>query len=350
MDTFGATLSIRLPGHEDILLASGVDDRDITATTPDGSPVDHAETPMPTDGTYPMGYVTRTFVAAAALQLVDEGRLTLDEPVKPWLPELSTADQTTLRMLLSYTSGLGQWDDADQAAALLADLSRSYTPEEVLAKHLEQPPTGAPGGDPSFGRAGYIAVGLLIERVLDQDLATIIQERFIEPLRLDDTVFSDGSTLPTRHGWLGLPGAVGDRPVDYLDGPQQAAMTNLWASEAMLSTSTDVMDWAQALFSGELLGPELTATMLDMNPASPPPVPNRYFGLGATGYCLQAGCNPDQAELVGAPGGGFCCWSTQLAYHRESGTIIFVHTNTNNPEPAALIQLPIIILQQLGLT
>ena len=90
--------------------------------------------------------------------------------------------------------------------------------------------------------------------------------------------------------------------------------------------------------------------MLEMNPASPPPVPNRYFGLGATGYCLQAGCNPNEAELVGAPGGGFCCWSTQLAYHRESGTIIFVHTNTNNPEPAALIQLPIIVLQQLGLT
>ena len=90
-------------------------------------------------------------------------------------------------------------------------------------------------------------------------------------------------------------------------------MTNLWASEAMLSTSTDVLDWAQELFSGALL----TATMLDMNPASPPPVPNRYFALGATGYCLQAGCNPDEAELVGAPGGGFCCWSTQLAYHRE---------------------------------
>ena len=206
VDTFGATLSIRLPGHDDILLASGVDDRDITATAPDGSPVEHAETPMPTDGTYPMGYVTRTFVAAAALQLVDEGRLTLDEPVQPWLPELPSADQTTLRMLLGYTSGLGQWDDAEQAAALLADLSRSYTPEEVLAKHLEQPPTGPPGGDPAFGRAGYIAVGLLIERVLDQDLATIIQERFIEPLALDDTVFSDGSTVPTRHGWFGTPG------------------------------------------------------------------------------------------------------------------------------------------------
>jgi D-alanyl-D-alanine carboxypeptidase len=93
----GATLSLRVPGHDDIHLASGIDDRD-------------PDTPMPTDGTFGIASVTKTFVAALALQLVDEGKLSLDEPVAAWLPELPHADQITLAMLLGHTSGLGPFD------------------------------------------------------------------------------------------------------------------------------------------------------------------------------------------------------------------------------------------------
>ena len=91
----GVTVTIRAPGHGDIHLASGVDNRAITAYRPDHSEVEHTETPMPTDGTFPIAYITRTFVAAAALQLVDEGRIGLDEPVTKWLPESPTSDKVT---------------------------------------------------------------------------------------------------------------------------------------------------------------------------------------------------------------------------------------------------------------
>ncbi len=348
-DTFGVTASIRRPGHADIHLVSGVDDRAITARRVDGSEVQHTEAPMRIDGTFPIGYITRTFVAAAALQLVDEGRITLDEPVTPWLPELPDADRTTLRMLLGYTAGLGQWDEADQTATLLGDLTRTFSPEEVLAEHLRAPAVSEPGGDPSFGRASYVAVGLLVERLLGTDIGTVVHDRFVAPLDLDETTFTDGTVRPTRHGWIGLNPAPGsDRGNDILDEPHQAVMTVLWASEAMISSSTDLLDWGEALFTGRVLGPTGTAALLDMNPTSPPPVPNRYFGLGATGYCLEAGCEPDRAELVGAPGGGFCCWSTQLVHDRRNGTTIVVATNTNTPTPAQLIDLTEALLADLA--
>ena len=94
MGAFGATLSVRVPGHDDIHLASGVDDRD-------------PDTPMPTDGTFLAISITKTFVAAIALQLVDEGRLSLDQPVEAWIPKLPNADRITLAMLRGHTSGLG---------------------------------------------------------------------------------------------------------------------------------------------------------------------------------------------------------------------------------------------------
>jgi D-alanyl-D-alanine carboxypeptidase len=348
VDTYGATLSIRVPGHDDIHLASGVDDRDITTTGPDGAPAEHTETPMPTDGTYPVLSITKTFVAATALQLVDDGRLSLDEPVQAWLPELPNADQITLRMLLGYTSGLGQWEEADYVATLLEDLTRSFTPEEVLAKHLEYPPIAPPGGEPSLGDAGYISTGLLIERELGQDLATTIQERFTSPLGLDDTVLSDGSTRPTRHGWFSLPDNP-DQPLDTFDQPSEAVMTTLWAGRGMTSSSTDMLDWGEALFSGEVLGEATTATLLEMNPAQPPPLPDRYFALGATGYCTQPGCAPDEVGLVGAPGSTFAGWGTQLAHHLDSGTTIITYTNTSTPQPSDQIDLPLQVLRELGL-
>ena len=155
---YGATLSLRVPSHDDIHLASGIDDRD-------------PETPMPTDGTYDVASITKTFVAATALQLVEEGRLSLDEPVEPWLPELPHADQVTLAMLLGHTAGLGVWDNGD---VVIEDLTRSFTPEEVLALQLQAPPSGQPGERFAYTNTGYTAVGVLIERVLDQDLATVI--------------------------------------------------------------------------------------------------------------------------------------------------------------------------------
>ena len=105
---FGATLSLRVPGHGDVHVASGVDDRD-------------PETPMGTGGTYAVASVTKTFVAATALQLVEEGRLSLDEPVAPWLPELPTRMGSAWRCCSATPPAWGEWEWD------LGELRRSFT-------------------------------------------------------------------------------------------------------------------------------------------------------------------------------------------------------------------------------
>jgi D-alanyl-D-alanine carboxypeptidase len=348
---FGATLSIRVPGHDDIHLASGIDDRD-------------PDTPMPTDGTYYTGAVTKTFVAAAALQLVDEGRLSLDEPVEPWLPELPNADQITLAMLLGQTSGLGPYwfgPDAFVAAAagndepIVDELTRSITPDELLAGTqlagtrdipgtLDVPPAQPPGQGFVDSHANDQLVGTIVERELDQDLATVIAERFTEPLSLDDTRHSDGSTKPTRHMWFS-PDGDPRRAVDLLAVPHEALATSAWATEAVISSSADLLDWGDALYSGDLLGPEATTRMLEMHEAADP-YPS--YGLATTGYCLHAApCTTDDIDLVGhrsrAPG-----TSVWLVHHPESETTIVVHANWPEFETAEhLIPLAADVLAEL---
>lgn len=346
VDAFGATLSIRVTGHDDIHLASGVDDRD-------------PETPMPTDGTYSIMSVTKTFVAAAALQLVDEGRLSLDEPVEPWLPELPNAGEITLAMLLGHTAGIGNWDNVP---AVLEDLTRSFTAEEVVTEHSESPPYGQPGEHFAYTNGDYAAVGLMIERELDQDLAAVIEERFVEPLSLNDTFFIDGSTKPTRHGWFSLPADPDpDLPLDYLDFPPEAYFTSLFGAAGMASSSEDLLGWGEALYASDLLSEESTAAMLDMRSpfsldvatdrlrATDEPTPLHY-GVGAMGFCLdQTGCGPHEVDLVGHSGQGVGT-RTLVAHHPESGTTIAVHANLDAINLPDLIPVLPDVLQQLGLT
>ena len=339
---YGATLSLRVPGHDDIYLASGIDDRD-------------PETPMPTDGTYGVASITKTFVAAIALQLVDEGRLSLDEPVEAWLPEVPNADEVTLAMLLGHTAGLGQRDHDDVA---LEDLARSFSPEEALAVQLQAPPVGLPGERFAYTNAGYAAAGVLIERVLDQDLATVIAQRITGPLSLDDTQLDDGSVQETRHGWSEpAPGAV----IDMLDIPQQALMSIIFAAGNMTSTSADLLDWGDALYSGELLGPEATATMLDMrSPFTRDAATNHlvatdeptqlHYGLGTMGFCLDpTGCSPDEVEVVGHSGSDQG-YRTLLAHHPASGTTLAFFANWGDIPLPTLVAPLTDLFEQLGLT
>jgi CubicO group peptidase (beta-lactamase class C family) len=138
-----------------------------------------------------------------------------------------------------------------------------------------------------------------VERVLDQDLATVVDERFARPLGLDDT-------SRRRHDdadpscWFAPDGGP-DSAVDFLALSHEAIDSFNRASRNMLSSTEDMLDWGEALYSGEVLGEETTTTMPEMRNSSSP---RRHYGLGAGGYCLdEAGCSPDNVELVGHLGG-----------------------------------------------
>jgi D-alanyl-D-alanine carboxypeptidase len=341
---YGATLSVRVPGHDDIHLASGIDDR-------------NPDTPMPTDGTFAGASITKTFVAAVALQLVDEGRLALDDTVEAWLPELPAANQTTLAMLLDHTAGLSEW-----SPDILADLTRKYTGKEVLVGDVTQPPSGRPGERFFYSNAHFTAAAVLIERELGKGLTEIIAERITGPLSLNNTLIGDGSVKPTLHGWFSLDGDP-DRPIDNLDFPHEAAVTSFWGAGNLLTSSHDLLTWGEALYSGDLLGNDVTATMLAMRssftltPSASGPrlvatdeTTPLHYGLGTMGFCLDlTGCSPADVEVVGH-GGSIQGSRSLVAYHRDSGTTIVVHANINDIELPKLTAILPDVLTALDVT
>jgi D-alanyl-D-alanine carboxypeptidase len=338
----GATLSIRTLDGDDVALVSGIDDRD-------------PDTAMPADGTFYAASVVKTFVTAITLQLVNEGRLSLGDTVETWLPELPSADRTTVAMLLDQTAGLADWQPD-----VLADLTRRYDGAELLGHDVMEPPNGAPGERFTYSNANFTAAALLLERELGMTLADIVEERLTSPLALDDTQIADGSIRPTRHGWFSLNGEP-THPQDNLDFPHEAALTSLWGAGDLLTSSEDLLTWGEALYSGQLLGPNLTNEMVRMRnsfelsgpdnvytgTAEPTPL---HYGLGTMGFCLeQTGCSPQTVNLVGH-GGSIPGSRALVAHDLAMGTTIAVHANTDDIPLPALAAFAADVMLALGAT
>jgi len=156
--------------------------------------------------------VTKSFVATLVLQLVGEGRLSLDDNLERWLPGLvPKGEQITVRELLNHTSGLYNYTDD------LPEPPRRFRPQQLVAIATDHKPLFAPGTEFSYSNTNYILAGLHVERVTGQRLADQLEQRIFQPLGLDDLSGSSDTAASvgrrTVAGWARWPPARTARSV-----------------------------------------------------------------------------------------------------------------------------------------
>jgi D-alanyl-D-alanine carboxypeptidase len=199
-----------------------------------------------------IGSVTKTFVAVVVLQLAEEGRLGLDDPVSRWLPDLLPhGPPITVRDLLAHRSGLA--DVADDPTVL--DGARSgWPPGRLIALSAGRPRTAAPGGAFRYSSTNYLVLGLLVERVTRARLGSVLARRIFEPLHLADTDYIEGTIHgPHLHGYR-LPSHQG--VVDTSASPQDLeSVSTRWAGASgdIVSSASDVARFFRSLLGGGLL-------------------------------------------------------------------------------------------------
>jgi D-alanyl-D-alanine carboxypeptidase len=216
------------------------------------------DAPMQTDFYSRIGSVTKTFTVTALLQLVDQGKLSLDDPISKYVPGVPTGDQITLRELAQMQSGLTTYDDvAAFAESYLADPHQSFTPTQLVAFALDKPLQFPPGSQFQYCNTNTVLLGLVVEKQSGQRLPDYISEHILTPLNMTHTSF------PTTAAWP-EPHAQGYTSVT---GPEQNAtdwnLSWAWAAGSMISTLADMRIWANALASGTLLRPETQRQRLD---------------------------------------------------------------------------------------
>jgi len=222
---------------------------------------------------YRIGSITKSYVATLVLQLVAEGRLSLDDTLERWLPgTLPYGDQVTIRQLLNHTSGIPEYVYGP-IAQVYTNPERSWAPAELVALVAGQPQTFAAGTAWSYSNTDYVLAGMIIETITGNGLDQELRRRIFRPLRLRDSSFPvDGQTIPGPHA-SGHSLPLGQQQGPLLDisvfNPSLA-----WATGALVSDLREVERFFRALLRGQLIPPPLVAEMTTPFPTG------RGFGYG----------------------------------------------------------------------
>ncbi len=203
--------------------------------------------PVESDMLFGFASITKTFIAAIVLQLVEENKMRLDDPLGKWLEKYPNIDSNiTIRLLLNHGSGLYNYFSNESFwPDVKADLDRVWMPEELLS-YLGPPPK-IHRGVPRYTSTNYILLGMIIESVTGNPLEQELQNRIIGPLHLESTYFPEKDFKPEH--WADS--------TDLSSSVYSAA----WAAGAIASTSKDIAKWSHVLYSGNFLQPTSLASM-----------------------------------------------------------------------------------------
>jgi D-alanyl-D-alanine carboxypeptidase len=232
--------------------------------------------PMGADFYSRIGSVTKTFTATAVLQLVDGGKVRLDDPIARYVDSVPNGDAITVRQLADMRSGLADYTKTDEfSAAITANPQQHFTPEELLGWAFARPADFPPGQRVEYSNTNYIVLGLLVEKVGGQPFGDYLTEHILGPLELAHTSFPTGNQFPEPHPQGYTAPDDGGPAVNATDWTTSFA----WAAGAMVSTLEDLRTWVSALATGELLSPELQKQRLLTTPEPGGPADFGY-GIG----------------------------------------------------------------------
>jgi D-alanyl-D-alanine carboxypeptidase len=223
--------------------------------------------PVQASDRFRIGSITKTFIATVILQLVDEGRLNLNQTVAQLLPtvELRMSDRITVRDLLRHTSGIPNYTGDIGFLLTMFHNADSYPSERAIIAFAERNPRQF---DPSatdaqgnlrwgYSNTNYTLLGMIIQRVSGNTIEHEIHERIVVPLGMHKTYFATSMYTPADlvRGYMDL------QTSDYAgsgipgDGQPYYDITELHplyagAAGAMISSATDLVNYAEALIKG----------------------------------------------------------------------------------------------------
>jgi D-alanyl-D-alanine carboxypeptidase len=274
----GVQARVTTAGGRHLVATSGVADRDTGR-------------PVPPDGRFRIASTRKAFVATVALQLVGEGRLSLDDTVERWLPGVVRGNgndgrRVTVRQLLQNSSGIP--DDLPgytTPAEYLQQRYDVYTREQLVARAMNHPPAFPPGAGWAYSNTGFILAGMIIERVTGRPLHHEITDRIVRPLRLHHTTWPGNSpTLPRPHARTYQLFETGE----LVDVTEQVSGD----PDSMVSSTRDLDRFFRALLAGGLLPPAQLTVMKRTVPISADVEqiwPGGRYGLGLVRRPLPCG-------------------------------------------------------------
>ncbi len=271
----------------------------------------------------PGGSTGKTFVAALAMLLVEDGTLSLDDPAskwlgdRPWFARLPDADEIRVRHLLSHSAGIGDYPGRPgfilaMVGRVLRHGSAYFEPEELIRFTLDRRPLFPAGEGYRYTDIGYLVLGRLIEAAAGRSYYDLLEERILTPLELDEIEPAVQSALPNI-----TPGYTGGARNLKKDGRMKLDPRSEWTGGWLTTNPTMLVEFYAALAEGRVVTLESLALMLESGFRDPAESDWHYgFGVFVHGPSRSFG-----------HAGLWSGYRTHVAHFMNSGLTVAVQTN-----------------------
>jgi D-alanyl-D-alanine carboxypeptidase len=255
--------------------------------------------PITVDDHFRIGSNTKTMTSTVILQLVQEGKLALADPVSKYVPGVPNGDQITIAQLSEMRSGLYTYSaDPQENATLDREPGKVWTPDELLKIAFSHPVDFAPGAQYEYSNTNIILLGVIIEKLTGMSASEAFKQRIFEPLGLKNTSMplpADAS-IPDPHP-QGYSFGTNVSTIDTfaLPADQEAAAlagtlkpsnqtefspSSAWTAGAAISTADDLALFVKKMVGGGLLNEQMQKIRLDSIQPTNPAKPDVGYGLG----------------------------------------------------------------------
>lgn len=299
------------------------------------------KTPIKLDDYMRIGSITKTFTGTVILQLEDEGKLSLKDPVSKYLPNVPNGENITIRQLGDMRSGLFNYTEDETFQKSFSNLQRAWNPQELINFAFQNKPYFPPNQDFHYSNTNTIVLGLIIEKITGNALHVEIDRRIIKRFGLEQTIFPTDGTMPTPHAqgyWYDM---------DAKPTPKLINATNWnpswgWAAGAIISKMEDLHRYAKLVATGGMVSQNAQTERLRWTTTTEKP------GWGSLKYGFAI------ADFNGAIGhnGALPGYQSFMGYLPEQDATVIVlvniQTTAKEIEPADnLAQLIIAQLKQM---
>lgn len=268
---------------------------------------------------YRIGSITKQFTSAAVMQLVEAGRVKLDEPIGTYLPTLPARWRVaTVRQYLNHTSGVPSYTDI--GPRWLKRIGEKMSPDTLVGLTANDSLWFAPGKSWRYDNTGYVVLGMLIEKVTGKPYDEYLKEKFFTPLGLSETMYcSNAPIIPHRAQGYGRDSS-GWHNASFID------MSQPFSAGALCSSALDLAHWDEALGTGKVVSTTSYREMTTPTGAAAP----RHYGFG-----LMSDSIAGHHAIVHS--GGIPGFSTVNAWFPDDSLSITVLPNAEGARPDRLL-------------
>ncbi|HEY6172197.1 MAG TPA: serine hydrolase [Candidatus Kapabacteria bacterium] len=229
----------------------------------------HEGVPMHDSLLFEIASNTKTFTTAIILQMVDEGILSLSDPIKKFIGPYPNVDTNiTIEQMLNHSSGIYDYLNDDPTLAVLNETylnnaDKVMSPDTILFKYVG-PKNFNAGTSYKYCNTNFLLLGLIAEKITGKSFGHLVHKQFITPLGLNHTFigWEDSIKGTFAHNWIGDNDTV-DEHYDIGDLVKTGQLSMAHAAGGIVSRPSDLVKWVKWLYEADAISPTLRAKMID---------------------------------------------------------------------------------------